>query len=354
MSGRLGPLLFAACSMLLPVFAVVTGASRADAVERSFGPFRYDDANPGIILLDGSIGSGSALDFRRVLAAAPQANLLALNSPGGMVSMALLIADDVDQRRMSTFIPADAECYSACSFIFFAGATRRVNGRLGVHQISQDSPDLVSAQLAISDIIDILTRFGTPADVLTIMFRTRPDDMHVFSPAEIAALGIQRDAGAAAAIAPMPAPAQSFPTDPLAAAPQERAPAADDSTARAERFLDAYLAAWSSPNAAALDFMDATYADELTFYGKSTSHRAVMAEKRKFAERWPERRYSAQPGSVRIDCAVHSCSIDAVVDWYAHSDARGKTSRGMAEFSLLWSPLTGRIYKEGGRVLKSP
>lgn len=97
----------------------------------------------------------------------------------------LLIADDVHARGIATYIPADASCYSACAFIFLAGRERRADGALGVHQISAPNPDLEGAQVAISDIIELLTRFGTPPEVLTVMFRTSADDMHVFSRDEV-------------------------------------------------------------------------------------------------------------------------------------------------------------------------
>lgn len=54
---------------------------------------------------------------------------------------------------------------------------------------------LPSAQYSISDIIDVLNRFDTPIEVLTIMFRTPPEDMYVFSAAEIERYGINRRHG---------------------------------------------------------------------------------------------------------------------------------------------------------------
>jgi hypothetical protein len=40
--------------------------------------------------------------------------------------------------------------------LFFAGSRRLAFGELGVHQVSNDSNDLVSGQMALSDIIDVL------------------------------------------------------------------------------------------------------------------------------------------------------------------------------------------------------
>ncbi|MDH6235048.1 hypothetical protein M2281_005670 [Mesorhizobium soli] len=164
----------------------------AQAAPQTFGPFKVDDAHPDIISLDGDIDAGSALNFRRAIAAAPNAKLVVLNSPGGLVQIALLIADDVHQKKLATYIPQKAGCYSACAYIFLAGIERQAEGELGVHQISSDSADLVSAQLSISDIIDLLNRFDTPVEVLTAMFKTPPKEMHVFTPDEVARYRINR------------------------------------------------------------------------------------------------------------------------------------------------------------------
>lgn len=164
----------------------------AQAAVQSFGPFSVDDAHSDIISLNGEIDVGAALNFRRAAEAAPNAKLVILNSPGGVVQIALLIADDVHERKLATYIPKGAGCYSACAYVFLAGVERQVEGELGVHQISSDSTDLVSAQLSIADIIDRLNRFETPVEVLTAMFKTPPKDMHVFTPDEVARFGLDR------------------------------------------------------------------------------------------------------------------------------------------------------------------
>lgn len=169
---------------ILSAFCVIS-AGVASATETSFGPFTVDDTKPDVIKMSGIVASGAALDFRRALRAAPSAKLVTLNSDGGNVQAGLLIADDINQRALATYIPKASKCYSACSYIFLAGKERKADGELGVHQISSDSPDLVGAQLAISDIIEVLSRFDTPLAVMQIMFKTSPNEMHVFSQEEI-------------------------------------------------------------------------------------------------------------------------------------------------------------------------
>jgi hypothetical protein len=178
--------------LLTAILLLFLCASPSLSAEKVFGPFSVADAAPNIIVLNGEIDIGSALNFRRALQAAPNAKLLTLNSPGGTVQMALLIADDVHERGMSTYITKESGCLSACALIFLAGVERQTDGTLGVHQISSDSGDLVSAQLSISDILDVLNRFGTPIEVMTWMFKTPPNDMHVFTADEIESYKINR------------------------------------------------------------------------------------------------------------------------------------------------------------------
>jgi hypothetical protein len=197
----------------------VIPAGSALADEKTFGPFIVDDANKGVITLNGDIDVNSALSFRRALQAAPDAKLVTLNSPGGNVQMGLLIADDIHQRKLATYISKGSKCYSACSFVFLAGNERKVDGELGGHQISSDAPDLVGAQLAISDIIEVLNRFGTPMDVMHVIFKTPPDDMHVFTSEEIERYHLNRSgdepSGTATVVhVPAPSDTQTQPSTP--------------------------------------------------------------------------------------------------------------------------------------------
>jgi hypothetical protein len=206
--------------LLAAALISVFGCSAAASQTRTFGPFQTDPT-AGVITLNGMVNRGAALDFRRAMTAMPNAKLIVLNSPGGNADEGLLIADDVHRSGFSTLVRPQDECHSACSFIFFGGRERRAEGKLGVHQLSVILGSVGGAQLVISDIIDLLDRFDTSAEVLTIMFRTPPEDIHIFSAEEIARLGINRAAPAgdleksAAAVedAPTSAPVQEAPAE---------------------------------------------------------------------------------------------------------------------------------------------
>jgi hypothetical protein len=152
---------------------------------RQFGSFTLPDTQPFAIRLNDEIGNSTARDFEKALAARPDATVLILNSPGGYVDTALVIANEVRQRGMITIVPRGSGCYSACAYIYFAGIRRQVDGELGVHQIYTEVADLVYAQTTLSDILDALDAYGVQQAIISHMLRTPPEDMYVFTKTEI-------------------------------------------------------------------------------------------------------------------------------------------------------------------------
>jgi hypothetical protein len=123
------------------------------------------------------------------------------------------------------------------------------------------------------------------------------------------------------------------------------------SEAKARAFAYAYHQAWSSDNAAALAYMRRTYAPIVRYYGKNRRAADVLAEKIRFAERWPIRYYAIRNGSMAAQCSGTLCEVQAVVEWYASSGARRRTSLGVARFDLEVDVATGLISGESGSVI---
>ncbi len=147
------------------------------------------------ILLDGEITVTAPLDLRRALILRPDAKVLVLSSPGGLVASALIVADDIHRLGMSTFIPEGLGCYSACAFIFLAGQSRVASGELGVHQMASEVPDPSGVQYSTADILDALAAFDVPPEVITRMLRTPNESMYIFTKEEVSSLGINRGDG---------------------------------------------------------------------------------------------------------------------------------------------------------------
>lgn len=163
-----------------------TVAAQDETTGERFGAFLAPAGIPDVLILDGDIVASTPLDLRRALRAQPQVKKLLLNSAGGSVYSGLLVAHDVHDLGLSTEVPDGFGCYSACAYIFFGGTERALEGELGVHQISSDVPDLGSAQVAISDILDALGEFGVDQQVVSLMLRTSAESMHVFTEDEVA------------------------------------------------------------------------------------------------------------------------------------------------------------------------
>jgi hypothetical protein len=117
-----------------------------------------------------------------------------------------------------------------------------------------------------------------------------------------------------------------------------------------------YWVAWSSPNTVALTTIEGFYGNTIKFYGKVRSRSDVMKEKRKFAERWPDRKYEARDGSISIKCdpATAACNVTGIVDWQAASPPRSARATGVAHF-LFTFVLQGdraKIASESGSVVR--
>lgn len=168
------------------------GDKATTSTANAFGVWSLPDEDPTVIALNGEIGATLDKDFERALEARPAARVLLLNSPGGYVDNALVVARKVRERGMDTLVAKGMGCYSACSYIYFAGASRAVDGELGVHQISAEVADLVLAQTTLADVLSALDAFEVTQSIITVMLQTPPAEMYIFNRDEIVQLGINR------------------------------------------------------------------------------------------------------------------------------------------------------------------
>lgn len=168
----------------------IKGADRL-VPEENFGAFFTVVGDANSIALDDDIGSTTPLEFLRTLKAHPGAKLLYLNSDGGLIDSALIIAHEVRERNIATFIPTGSRCYSVCALIYLAGQPRAVGGELGVHQVWNEKNDLAAGQAILSNVLEALSEFGTDPVVLATMLRTPLDQMHVFTREELIQLHLE-------------------------------------------------------------------------------------------------------------------------------------------------------------------
>ncbi|WP_232629338.1 hypothetical protein [Methylobacterium sp. Leaf118] len=123
----------------------------------------------------------------------------------------------------------------------------------------------------------------------------------------------------------------------------------------AQRMSVAYLDSVSSPGEGMVAAAPRFYGERIRFHGRTMSLSALMAEKRRFVRRWPERSYEPQ-GEPRVGCDAGSatCLVRIVHTFTAASPGRGTRSQGLAELVLTVSFAGGRpvIVAESSRVLR--
>lgn len=346
-------------------------AQQQEEPER-YGPFFFLPSQPNLLVYVGAVGANDMLNLKKALREHPTISTLILqNNGGGLVHIGLVVAEEVYERGLNTYIPKDSYCASACSFVFFAGRQRLAEGRLGVHQISAPEMTGEQAQFGVSDIVATLPKYGVSADVLGIMFSTPPKEMYFFSPQEIIKYGINRTGnvrtasndvqpgtGQRAAPAPAAAPAPQAqspgdaklpprkPASPDAAPapagpvanpymPKETAPAAITDEQKAINAAALMIQAGSGTNEEALKFTREFYADTVDYFKKQRPKSEILADKEAYFARWPVRRFVVDQNSLRAKCQDQMCMVKGLYDYKVSSPERGKTATGTSNFTYV-------------------
>jgi len=123
----------------------------------------------------GGINVGTAKEFEGMLQAAGQLRVVHLNSFGGRIAEADLIAAAVQRRGLITYV--SQQCLSACTHIFLAGRERWVGekGKLGFHQPSFAGLAREYVQPMIDEEKRFLLQKGISSDFVEKALAT-PDD----------------------------------------------------------------------------------------------------------------------------------------------------------------------------------
>ena len=354
-------------------------ASATQEEPERYGPFFFLRSEPDLLIYVGAVGANDMLNLKKALREHPTISTIVLqNNGGGLVHIGLVVAEEIYERGLNTYIPKDSYCASACSFVFFAGRQRLAVGRLGVHQIS--APELTGeqAQFGVSDIVATLPKYGVSADVLGIMFSTPSKDMYFFTPQEIAKYGINRvgptqasasgaQQGGGQRAAPAPAPAPQQQTSAPAPAPQQQtsapageaklpprqpaaagqapvanpyltkqpAPAAPSDEQKAINAAALMIQAGSGTNEEAMKFTREFYADTVDFFKKKRPKSEVLADKQAYFTRWPVRRFVVDQSTLRAKCENQLCMVKGIYDYKVSSPERGKNASGTSNFTYI-------------------
>jgi len=118
----------------------------------------------------------------------------------------------------------------------------------------------------------------------------------------------------------------------------------------------AYLTLWSAPNRVTLATASSFYGPTVTFHGKRRTISSVLAEKRRFAVRWPDRSYRHRPETMQVSCDADGarCTVRSSFDFDAGNSRQGQRSLGIGEHEIVVSFSGDRpvIEAENSRVIR--
>ena len=139
----------------------------------------------------------------------------------------------------------------------------------------------------------------------------------------------------------------------------QKARMSDQATLRAQdaqNLVVKYLNLWSAPNRVTLSVASSFYGPTVLFHGRERTIGSVLAEKRRFTARWPQRNYRYRPGTTMVACESDGsrCTVWAIFDFSAARPDQDRRSHGIGEHELVVKLSRGRpvIVAETSRVLQ--
>lgn len=180
----------------------ITWVARTPPINTAHINYGASDDNRAIFLhLNGPIERGDRSIFDRVAADAlsryPSATAVffSLNSPGGSISEAAMIAEDVRRSDTPVVVMPHAQCASAC-FLIFASARTKLASRsamIGVHSVidgASGSED-TEAKAITTELARACAAVGVPPEIIGRMVSTPPGRVAWLSVSELASMDVR-------------------------------------------------------------------------------------------------------------------------------------------------------------------
>ena len=126
-----------------------------------------------------------------------------------------------------------------------------------------------------------------------------------------------------------------------------------DSTPRQDALVDRYFSIWDQDSNVTLANVEKLYASRITYYGQPMTPESLYRDKRAFIRRWPERRYSVEPGSAArvCDAGESRCRLTAILDWRTSGESGTRAGRSRVTLTLVEEDGALKIAREGAVTL---
>jgi hypothetical protein len=355
------------------VWAALLALSNSSlAASISLSPLPLDnDPTHALVAVDGRFEGGDEIKFRTEVGRLTKA-VVVFNSDGGDLQAGIEIGKTIRLKSFATAVLNGFRCASSCAFAWLGGSPRFMDrgAQIGFHAAYTFSGGRASESGVGNALVgSYLTQIGLSETAVVYITRAAPTQLTLLTLQDAQRIGIdvlpleQR----APPMEQRRPPAHDPPPlkwDDVRINPFETPVRHPELSERALSFVNEIHSKWSKPNAADLAWLDPLYADEVNFYGKSISRAEVLAEKRLFTERWPERNYKIQANSMTAVCDESrpgitqsaECIVTGTVEWATRSLARNAADGGLSGFTYVLQPSGGTfiIKGESGSVIQPP
>jgi hypothetical protein len=308
------------------VLAIVVSLLAPQAAGAASIEVKHLDAAAALVMVEGDLELSDIELFRSRVAALSKATV-AFRSDGGSLLAGIRIGMLIRMKSFTTIVPDAAQCASACAVAWLGGAHRFLGAgsRVGFHAAYVQKAGATTESGPGNAVLGAyLDQIGLPEDAIVYITQAAPNSMKWLNMEEAAQHGIE--------VALLPPPEAAPPSDPNATASQE--PPQTSLAGRATGLVLALAARWSESNEEILGALDELYGDKVFYHGKLTPKQAVLSEKRRFAERWPQRSYKIRPRSVIANCnaASEMCRVQGIMDRELANPATNTKSHDVASF----------------------
>jgi hypothetical protein len=310
--------------VIVVVWLFVTSGAEAASIE----VVGHLDAGGSLVVVDGDMESGDIEQFSSKVASLSRATV-AFRSDGGSLLAGIRIGMLIRMKDFGTVVPEGAQCASACAVAWLGGARRFMGAgsKVGFHAAyvlkgrgtAESGPG--NAVLGA-----YLYQLGLSEEAIIYVTQAGPTSMKWLNTEEAGQHGID--------VALLP-PEGSNPISPLVKEQPQ-----GSLERRATDFVLALASRWSGPNEEAFRSLDELYADKVRYHGKLTPRQTVVLDKRRFAQRWPERSYTIRSGSISATCADASgvCRVTGIADQVLANAATKAKWRDVARFEYQVAP----------------
>jgi len=283
-----------------------------------------DPDGVAIVLVQGEFTADDASEFQSKTGPLSKAIVL-FESDGGSVVAGIQIGEIIRLKNFVTLVPNETRCASACAIAWLGGARRFMGpgARIGFHAAYNASS---GQETGVGNALvgAYLTRIGLPYSAVIYITQAAPNSMTWLNLSEAKQQGIE--------VSLLETPNDRRVATPTS--PTELNPARADLQTRATNFVLSVIEQWSGPSNLSVRFLSSVYPLQVEYYGSIKDRDTVIRDKKKFAERWPVRKYTARPNTIETGCdiAVSQCDVRGILDWTASSEKRNALASGSAEF----------------------